>query len=636
MGVERVGAHQNPRVEQILRVEERLHRAEQPDRLRRVEGAEQFPAGPAVAVLAGQRPAVPGDEGGRLPQETAQHRAAVGPVEREVQPQVQAAVTEVAVGHPVQVVFRQQGVEVAQVGTQPLRGHRGVLPPRVGPPAPCGHAHDAGPVLPDAPQRRRVGRLGDQEAVDGARTGDHPPPGGERLPLGGPRDLDEQPAAAAGQRGDPPGSPAGTHQVGDTRIEPLAGHRVLFEHPRGGVGRVVHVGIAEDDEHPVGGLRHQPHGRADARDLEHFRQIADEPVRHIHPGGGDAGDRHPDDNGEGALAAHQQPAHVHPTLRKQVLQRVAGHLAAEPAEFGAHRRQVRGHQVREPGHGLAVAAVESKRAPVSREHVQAHHVVRGAPIAQRSGPAGVVADHPPDGAAGVRGRVRTETQPGGRRRALECRVHQPGLHCGGACLRIEGQHRVHVPAEVHHDSRTDRVARDRGPAAPAGEGQATLPAHRQGCGHLCGVAGAHHGSAHQPVERGVRGVRRAGQRRGAHVGHAGSPQCVLEVGGLPGRARRHGALLRQLRRSRIDQLSPIRHVTCYTSVGGGSNLTLCPGARPHPRWRLWTPRAAPSPTRQRRPSAGRSATATCGRVSSTRHTTWPTAWGCHAAPSGRR
>ena len=58
VGVQRRRVDDVARVQQVLRVADRLHRAEQPDRLRVVHQRQQLRARPPVAVLPGQRAAV--------------------------------------------------------------------------------------------------------------------------------------------------------------------------------------------------------------------------------------------------------------------------------------------------------------------------------------------------------------------------------------------------------------------------------------------------------------------------------------------------------------------------------------------------------------------------------------------------
>ena len=83
---------------------------------------QQLGAGAPVAVLARHRAAVGGDQLGRLLDERPVDRPPVGPVEREVDADVEAAVAEVAVGDAAQPVGGQQGLEVAQVGAEPVGG----------------------------------------------------------------------------------------------------------------------------------------------------------------------------------------------------------------------------------------------------------------------------------------------------------------------------------------------------------------------------------------------------------------------------------------------------------------------------------------------------------------------------------
>ncbi len=74
VGVQRSRTHHDARVEHVGRVEEVLDRTEQRDHLRRVHRREQLAAGPAVAVLAGQRAAVRDDQRRGLLQEGAEAR----------------------------------------------------------------------------------------------------------------------------------------------------------------------------------------------------------------------------------------------------------------------------------------------------------------------------------------------------------------------------------------------------------------------------------------------------------------------------------------------------------------------------------------------------------------------------------
>ncbi len=84
-----------------------LTRPEQVDHLRRVHRGEQLAAGPAVAVLAGQRPAVRATSvRGLLEEALGTPATSAGALQRQVEAHVHAAVAEVAVGQAVDAVRR--------------------------------------------------------------------------------------------------------------------------------------------------------------------------------------------------------------------------------------------------------------------------------------------------------------------------------------------------------------------------------------------------------------------------------------------------------------------------------------------------------------------------------------------------
>ena len=72
----------------------------------RIHQRQQLAARPTVAVLARHRAAVRRDELRRVQQERAEHAGAVGSIEREVDPDVHAAVAEVPVRHAGHAVGR--------------------------------------------------------------------------------------------------------------------------------------------------------------------------------------------------------------------------------------------------------------------------------------------------------------------------------------------------------------------------------------------------------------------------------------------------------------------------------------------------------------------------------------------------
>jgi hypothetical protein len=64
---------------------------------------------------------------------------------------------------------------------------------------------------------------------------------------------------------------------------------------------------------------------------------------------GDEPDPRSGDDGQGPLGADEHPADVATVLGQQVLEGVAADLAAEPAELGADRREVRVGEVGQAG-----------------------------------------------------------------------------------------------------------------------------------------------------------------------------------------------------------------------------------------------------------------------------------------------
>ncbi len=404
-----------------------------------------------------------------------------------------AAVAEVAVGHPVEAGVAQQRVEATQVGAQPVRRHRGVLPPCVrGPLQAAGR--QPGAVLPDPPERGHLGHLRHQSYVDRAGVAGH----GVRRCAGfldrRAGDLREEPARSTGQGGDGPAP--GPDHVDDPGVESLAGDQGVVQQGRHGVGGLEHVGVAEHREGAGGRVLDEPHGRA--------------------------GD-HP----EGALAADQEPVEVAAPLRQQVLEGVAGDLTGEAAEPGADGAEVVGHECVEPVVQRGAGAVEP--GAVGGEHVERDDVVGGPSVAEGAGAARVVADHPADRAAGVGRRVRAEAQPVPGGGLLQGGVHGAGLDRGGARLGVDRQHPVEVPRDVDDDAGAHGVAGDRRTGAAHGQRGAGLAGDGQGRGQLVGVAGTGHDLWDDAVERRVRGVERPGQGGVVGVGDPGPAQLGEEV-----------------------------------------------------------------------------------------------------------
>ena len=200
---------------------------------------------------------------------------------------------------------------------------------------------------------------------------------------------------------------------------------------------------------------------------------------------------------------------------------------------------------------MAPVAVRRQRQPLAAvgEHVQADDVVDGLAPRHRVRPARVVADHPAEGAAVVRGRVGAEGQPVRRGGVAHGVADHARLDAGGARVRVDLQDPVDVH-EVQDDGGVHRLAGDRGPRAHRQHGHVVRPAHRQRGLDVRDVARAHDPDRDAAVVRGVGRPHRPGGGVEAHR----AVDSALEVGpqrvrggsmgglqahriGLPGSAR---------------------------------------------------------------------------------------------------
>ena len=499
VGVELPRPDQDTRVEQVLRVEQRLERSEHLDRARRVHDGQQLGACAAVAVLAGQRAAVRGDELGRVLHERAQRRARA--FERDVEPQVHAAVAEVPVGQPVDPVPGHQHLELAQVAAELGRRHGRVLEAGPGLLARGRAAAEPGAVLADPPHRGglRAGR----EQRDRVRAGVGGQVTGplERLVERLAADLDHEPSGARRQVGDGRGSAHSSDHVDQARVHAFDRDRLVRQQRRDRVGSRGHVRVAEDDEHGRGGDRHEPQ-----------RGLEDRP--------------------DGALGPHERLGEVRAVLGQQVLERVPRDLAGEPPQLGAQHVEVAVHELGEPGDGVERPLPRARGDAATRavDEVQREHVVGGAAVRDGTRAARVVADHPAERRAGPRRRVRPEPQPVRSGGLLQRRHDRSRLDARGAGLRVDLEHPVHVPREVEHHARTDRVARDRRARTARGHRHARLTRHREGGLHVVGVLREDDDLRHDAVVRRVGRVLRTPTRGVVHrAAHRGA-ECGDDVG----------------------------------------------------------------------------------------------------------
>ena len=424
VGVGGFGIDQHTRIEQVLGVEQVFDRAEEFQGLGGVHPWQQFRAGAPVAVLAGHRTAVGGHHLGGLQHEGAVPGPAVGSLEGKVDACVDTAVAEVPVGQRVQAVTGQEGLEVPQVIAQVLRRHGRVLPAPVGgfvqrhPGQPC-------PVGPQFPQRRGLLLILDDPPCLCCGLGE------ERLgtvaDLRGilPGQFNEHPALPRGQPADGIGTPCADHHVNDAPVQTLAGGGTELQQPGDVVPGTIHRRVAEHNHEAMRGVGRQTH-------------------------------RGPGDDPEGALGTREELRHVKPIFRQQVFHRISGDLPGKTAEFGADHTQVGHHQRTQLG---KVVAAQDPQPAVAVDDLQLNHVVGHAAVTEGSWPAGVVPDHPTDGAARRGGRVWAEPQSVGGDRFLEGFLHHPWVDHGGAGLFVDCVDSVQVFGDVYHEARADRVAR---------------------------------------------------------------------------------------------------------------------------------------------------------------------------------
>ena len=528
-----VGVHEPVGVERPLELRERG------EDVRRVHTVQQLRPGLAVAVLAGERAAVLGDQVGGLLDEPPEVGDSPLGEQVEVDADVDAAVAEVPVVDALPTVLLHERVEATQVRAEPVRRDGGVLPagPRLTAVGQSGRA--AGAVLANAPQRSRLRRVGDDQAGGAVllhRSGDLAGALlglGRRLPTG----LHVEPRAAGrqaverGVRRVP-----GPHDVDDRGVDAFDRQRAKVEEGQDVVGGHELVGEAEDDERP--GRR-----RLDQADLGL------------------------QDRGARALGAHESLRQVEAGRRQELVQVVAGD---SPGEGGVRRAGLGRVAVQlldprtvlvtqgaqcpvEPtdppgflapsGELLVGGGAHGEPGSVGEDHVEGGHVVDGLAPRDRVGAARVVADHAAEGAAVVGGRVRSERQAVPAGRPAQVVEHDARLDARPSAVGVDLQDRVEVAAEVEHDRGVDRLAADAGAGAARQDRDAEAMAHLDRGEHVVGVVGLDHSDRHVPVVGGVRAPH--GTARGVEA-HGPTD----DLGQLLAQGRRVNLRFRGLRGSR--------------------------------------------------------------------------------------
>ncbi|MGX1222642.1 hypothetical protein RKD42_003901 [Streptomyces ambofaciens] len=499
--VEGCRADQHAGVEEVVRVPDGLRAFEEGDGLRAVHPRQQLGPRLPVAVLPGQRAAVRHDQVRQLLREAAEAGHPGVRQQVEVDAYVDAAVPEVPVRDAAQAMGGQEAPEVPQVGAQPGRRHRAVLPAgprlRTSPRLRLGGAprhprRRPARVLPDPPQRPLPGRVGDHQRVhDVGRAHDRLRTRAGLSPRLAAR-LHEQPRPAPGQQG------RGRHRH-QVHRHPLHRQRPERQQPGRRFRRARLVGVSQHRQRTRAGRLDQPYDRLG----QHAQR---------------------------ALRAAEGAGHVRAPFREQGVQRVTGDTAREVGEAGAQAGQVAVHEVaqalRRPGPLLP----EPQPPPPRGQHAQLAHAVRRRAPGHRVGAAGVVADHAAERAAAVGGGVGAEAQAVRGGGVLETVEDQARLDDGRTRLGIESDQPVHVPGEVQHHAGARRLPGDRRPAAPRHHRYAELPAHLQYRGHVVGVPRRHDTERDPPVVRGVHGGQRPGGGVEPDLAADGPAQCCLQIG----------------------------------------------------------------------------------------------------------
>ena len=132
-----------------------------------------------------------GDHPGSIVQEAPQHLATVGCRQRKVQPQVQAAIAEMAVRDPGQPVLPEQLLQFPQVRAERCGRDSRILPAGIGGRTARRAPGEPRAVLPDPPQRAGVPGIRDDNAVQGAGVRQHAGSAGRRVGYGVRGELDE-------------------------------------------------------------------------------------------------------------------------------------------------------------------------------------------------------------------------------------------------------------------------------------------------------------------------------------------------------------------------------------------------------------------------------------------------------------
>ena len=417
--------HQHTRIHDVVRVEDVLDTGEQVQCLGGVHRRQQGGAGPPVTMLTRHRTAVTGHQLGCCRDELLVACRAVRLVQRVVDATVHAPFTKVAVGQSVQVVLGEQAVEVAQIGSEPLRWDGGILP--AGPSRFLQRdACQPGSVGADPPQCGSLAFVGDHPPVKRVRCRDQGVGVPASLGIRVRPQLHEDPTVPAGQIGD--GLAGSGDDLDDPATESLTGHRAERQQGGDGVGSLGHRGVSQGHRDAARTLRHQGHACLG-------------------------------DDTQGPLGACNELGHVAVVLRQQVFHGVAGQLPGEGTELGANRAQIPLDEGADAFTGPVTRRCGGQRFDLTAGDDQTGTLdrVRGTTVCQGTRATGVVADHATDRAPARGGGIRPVTQTKRSQHSLQLFLNHSGLHPDAFVLDVDVGDLVHS-RQVDDDAGAHGVA----------------------------------------------------------------------------------------------------------------------------------------------------------------------------------
>ena len=315
--------------------------------------------------------------------------------------------------------------------------------------------------------------------------------------------------------------------------------------------------VAEHDQRAVRRARHEPHGG----------------LEHVHAG---------------PLRADQSPRDVEAVLGQQLVEVVARHAPGDVGELVANEV---GHPVaqvaqppvdlaaatalgHDPGELLVAGRADRHAGAVVERDLERLDVVAGLARHQRVGAAGVVADHPAEGAVGVGGGIGPVGQAVLLGGVAELVADHARAYARAAALGIELDDLVHQLRVVEDDGHVHRLSARAGAAAARQDRRAVAAAGRDRGDHVGLVARHDETERDVAVEREVVRVEGAGARVEADLAANVALELALEgpevdpgrsrdglappvppaqLGQPPARRRGHGGLLPRRRRCSLRE-----------------------------------------------------------------------------------